>query len=142
MARKIDLSKIREAKNTQFNPNKVKTTVTKKKVAQPEVVKEPEEIVKLEPPKAVEEKPKAKKAIKKPKPSRVGRPVDKNKKPTRATSIRIHPDLIEIPKILAGVSRKNVFTIYNEMIIEALQKYQKKYPGLIDDLKAPPKEEI
>ncbi len=139
MARKIDLSKIREAKNTQFNPNKVKEATAKKKVEKPEVVEEPEIV---EPPKAAEEKPKAKKATKKQKPSRVGRPVDKNKKPTRATSIRIHPDLIEIPKILAGVSRKNVFTIYNEMIIEALQKYQKKYPGLIDDLKAPPKEEI
>lgn len=140
MARKIDLKQIQQAKNTQFNPNKVEEVTPKKKVEKPKVVVEEPEIV--EPPKAVEEKPKAKKAAKKQKPSRVGRPVDKNKKPTRATSIRIHPDLIEIPKILAGVSRKNVFTIYNEMIIEALDKYQKKYPGLIDDLKAPPKEEI
>ncbi len=139
MARKIDLSKIREAKNTQFNPNKVNKTTAKPKTEKPEVVEEPEIV---EPPKVVKEKPKANKVSKNQKPSRVGRPVDKNKKPTRATSIRIHPDLIEIPKILAGVSRKNVFTIYNEMIIEALHKYQKKYPGLIDDLQAPPKEEI
>lgn len=137
MARKIDLNKIREAKNTQFRPDRVEEPQPKKKEA-PKKVAPPKPKVAIK----ASSNPKPVKAAKKPEPKRVGRPVDKNKKPTRATSIRIHPDLIEIPKILAGVSRKNVFTIYNEMIVDALNKYQKKYPGLIDDLNAPPKEEL
>lgn len=129
MARKIDLSQIRKAKQNQYKPGE-QVDLSSDEKGKEVIVKKPkkESVVKAAKPK--------------PKPKKPGRPINTKKKPTRATSIRIHPDLIEIPKILAGVSRKNVFTIYNEMIIEALTKYQKKYPGLIDDLVVPPKNEI
>ena len=69
-------------------------------------------------------------------------PTKTSDKPTRATSIRVHPDLVEVPKILAGITRKNVYSIYNEIIADALTKYKKKYPQILSDLEVPPKEEL
>jgi hypothetical protein len=118
MSRKLDLDQLRRAKANQFNPDTVVKPIKKE-------VREPKKAV-----------------IASSKPKKAGRPIDKNKKPTKATSIRIHPDLVEVPKILAGLTRKNVFSVYNEIIIDALKKYQKKYPGLLDDIEVPPKGEI
>lgn len=143
MARKIDLSQIRKAKANQYKPGETIDLSADKKESRVEVAekKPKKQTPKAEPKPAAEKKPQAK-PEKKAAPKKPGRPVDNAKKPTRATSVRMHPDLVEVPKILAGVSRKNVFTIYNEMIVDALQKYQKKYPGFLDDLKIPPKDEI
>lgn len=135
MARKLDLAQLRQAKSNQFIPNVVKE---EEKVVAP--VEKKVKTVKSPKPRAVKIETVAPAAKKNPK--KAGRPIDHDKKPTRATSIRIHPDLVEIPKILAGVSRKNVFTIYNEMIVETLVKYKKKYPQLLDDLVIPPKGEL
>jgi hypothetical protein len=135
MARKLDLAQLRQAKNNQFIPN-----------AAP--VKKAEESIEKQPIKKKAKPNKQSASTVKPKPvkekvaGKAGRPVDMDKKPTRATSIRLHPNLVEVPKILAGISRKNVFSIYNEMIVETLLKYKKKYPGLLDDLVIPPKEEL
>ena len=138
MARKIDISQIRKAKANRYKPGAtVDLSGDKKKGRAEALKKKPTKEVAKNSDRGITEKPAKKDSSKKP-----GRPVDLKKKPTRATSIRMHPDLIEVPKILAGISRKNVFTLYNEMIIETLQKYQKKYPGFLDDLKIPPKEEI
>jgi len=146
MARKIDLSQIRKAKANQYKPGETIDLSADKKEGRVEVTeKKPKKktpVTKAKPKPVAEKIPQATKAVKKAAPKKPGRPVDTGKKPTRATSVRMHPDLVEVPKILAGVSRKNVFTIYNEMIIDALQKYQKKYPGFLDDLKIPPKHEI
>lgn len=117
MSRKLDLNQLRQAKANQYKPDAVITPLK-------------------------EEKKKKEKPVPPPSSKKAGRPVDVNKKPTKATSIRIHPDLVDVPKIIAGLTRKNVFSIYNEIIIDALKKYQKKYPDLLDDLKIPPKSEI
>ena len=129
MARRLDLSQLRKAKNNQFKPDEPvakteeeSTTATNQKSS-----------------KRITAKPSKSKPVEN---KKAGRPVDEDKKPTRATSIRVHPDLVEVPKILAGISRKNVYSIYNEMIVEMLVKYKKKYPQLLDDLKIPPQREL
>lgn len=135
MARKLDLAQLRQAKKNQFVPGAAKEeTIVAKEVAPKKEVKEKTTIAKKKVPK--DKQPTKKSA------GKAGRPINHDKKPTRATSIRIHPDLVEVPKILAGLSRKNVFSFYNEIIVEALIKYKKKYPGMLDDIKIPPKEEI
>lgn len=130
MARKLDINQLRKAKSNQFKPNatsdesQVEVEQVKKKTTTPKYV-------------APVKKKVAKKEVKK-----VGRPVSDDKKPTRATSIRVHPDLVDVPKILAGISRKNVYSMYNEIIADALVKYKKKYPELLADLNVPPKSEL
>ncbi len=119
MSRKLDLNQLRQAKANQYKPDAVITPLKEEKKKKEKPI------------------PVAPQA-----PKKAGRPVDENKKPTKATSIRIHPDLVEVPKIIAGLTRKNVFSVYNEIIIDALKKYQKKYPDLLDDLRIPPKNEI